>query len=108
LTMDAVIIGDLLVLGVDGYLHKADNTGIAAEYVALSSGAANELIEVNSKGILNKEMAFPDASLLFLGTAGGYTNIPPTATGTISQLIGTYNATNKTLTYNIGDWYIAE
>lgn len=99
-------IGDLLYLDVDGYLKKAGNETHHAEYIALSSGAQNELIEVNSKGIIEIELSYNDGTIVFLGTAGSYTDAPPTATDSISQVIGIYS--DNKLKYNINNWYIKE
>lgn len=99
-------IGDLLYLDVDGYLKKASNDAHHAEYIALSSGSQDELIEVNSNGIIEKELIYNDDTTVFLGTSGGYTNESPTATDSISQPIGIYS--NNILKYNISNFYIKE
>ncbi len=99
-------IGDLLYLDVDGYLKKASNDAHHAEYIAISSGSQDELIEVNSKGIIEKELSYDDDTIVFLGASGGYTDEFPTATDNISQPIGIYS--DNKLKYNINDWYIKE
>ena len=99
-------IGDLLYLDIDGYLKKASNDGHNAEYIALSSGFQNELIEVNSNGIIEKTLSYNNNTIIFLGISGGYTDESPTTTDSISQPIGIYN--NNIIKYNISDFYIKE
>lgn len=99
-------IGDLLYLDVDGYLKKADNATKPAEYIALTSGDANTLIEVNSKGIIEITLSYNDGTQMFLGTSGGLTDVSPTSPNSILQPIGIYS--DGKLRYIINEWYIYE
>jgi len=102
----SIIIGDLLYLDVDGYLKKASNDGHPAEFIALSAGLQNELIEVNSIGIIDLELNYSNNSILFLGINGGLTDTPPATTNKVYQRIGIFN--NNKLKYNINDFYIID
>ena len=102
----SINIGDLLYLDVDSYLKKASNDGYPAEFIALSAGLQNELIEVNSIGIIDLELSYSNNSILFLGINGGLTDTPPATTNSIYQRIGIYN--NNKLKFNIDDYYFIE
>jgi hypothetical protein len=106
LTATSIIIGNLLYLDVDGYLKLASNDGHSAEFIALSAGEANQLIEVNSEGIIDYTLNYSNNTILFLGINGNYTDTPPSTTNSVFQRVGIYN--NNKIKYNIDDYYLLE
>jgi hypothetical protein len=101
-----IVIGDLLYLDVDGYLKLASNDGHPAEFVAISAGGANQLIEVSSIAIIDQELSFNNNTILFLGGNGNYTDTPPATTNNIYQRVGIYS--NNKIKFNIDDYYIID
>jgi hypothetical protein len=106
LASTSILIGNLLYLDVDGYLKLASNDGQPAEFIALSAGSQNELIEVNSEGIIDYTLNYSNNTILFLGTNGNYTDTPPSTSNSVFQRIGIYN--NNKIKYNIDDYYLIE
>jgi len=83
---------DVLYVGSDGRLNKASNAAIAtagALYITNTNGVADDIVNCLLTGyVCHSSWNWTTGGLLYLGASGAITQTPPTATDSVTQVLG--------------------